>query len=456
MNYSNIAEKSVEKAHKVGASQAEISVFSAESSLTRYTKNMIHQNVTSEIYYTNVDVVLGKNKRGSSAVNSIEEKDIDNAIQRAISIAKVSTPDIDFVSFVEPKPIQPLEKIYRKSTAEFTPEQRVDGVQTIIDTAMDYSRFIQWSAGSFTTEQVFGGIANSLGVKAETKYTHATVEVTTLANREGEGTGFAVLNSHDVDEFNLEKMALSAAKDAIDSVNPKTLPIGDYEAIFPPEAVSTFTGFIGMLGFSAKSYQDGYSFIIDKIGSQVFDDKLTIVDDGRSLDTYNALPYDGEGTPKQKLSLVNKGIPENLCYDSYTAHKDDTESTGHALPKFVRGFFYRGYPLPVNQIVSPGDSSVDEMIEDTKKGVYITRLHYVNPIRRDKAVISGLTRDACWYIENGEIKYPIKVMRFTDGIPRVFGEIDSIGDKSTVSKLGSVTTPTIKVAKFKFTGQSEF
>lgn len=456
MSLNNIAERTVQKALKMGASQAEISVFTADSALTRYTKNIIHQNVTAEIYYTNVEVAVGKNKRGSSAVNSIEEKEIEKAVQRAIGIAKVSTPDTDFKSFVEPKTIQPLDKIYRKSTAEFTPEQRVEGVKTIIDAAMDYSRFIQWSAGSFTTEQVGFALANSLGVDAETKYTHATVEVTTLADRDGEGTGFAVLNSHDVKGFNLEEMARSAAKDAADSVNPKTLPIGDYEAVFPPEAVTTFTGFIGMLGFSAKSYQEGYSFILDKIGSQVFDEKLTIVDDGRSLNTYNALPFDGEGTPKKKLSLLNKGVPENLCYDNYTAKKDGAESTGHALPKFVRGFFYRGFPLPVNQVVAPGDASLDEMIEDTKKGVYITRLHYVNPIRRDKAVISGLTRDACWYIENGEIKYPIKVMRFTDAIPRVFGEIDAVGDKTTVSKNTNVTTPAIKVAKFKFTGQSEF
>jgi predicted Zn-dependent protease len=107
-------------------------------------------------------------------------------------------------------------------------------------------------------------------------------------------------------------------------------------------------------------------------------------------------------------------------------------------------------------VMEPGDASVDEMIADTKRGVYITRLHYVNPIRRDKAVISGLTRDACWLIENGEIKHPIKVMRFTDSVLRVMSAIEAIGDKSTVSMLSGATLPAVKVAGFRFTGQSEF
>jgi len=110
----------------------------------------------------------------------------------------------------------------------------------------------------------------------------------------------------------------------------------------------------------------------------------------------------------------------------------------------------------MNMVVEPGDAAVDEMIEDTKKGVLITRFHYVNAIRNDLAIISGLTRDACWLIEDGEVKHPIKVMRFTDSVLRVMKEIDMIGGNSTVEKLPSATLPALKVAKFKFTGQSEF
>ena len=457
MDYVEIAKNVVEKSIENGASQAEASVFMADSSLTRYTKNHIHQNVNSETYYINLLVVVGKNKLGSSAINSVDPKDAEKVIERAIKIAKVSTPDPEFVSLPESKPVQQLEGIYSKTTESITPIDRADTIKTILDTSNDYDKKVKWSAGSYETDLVHFAIANSLGIENYMKYTHGILEVNTRAGEDAiEGAGYRAVYVHDVSKINPVELAKSSAKDAVDSINPKTLDIGEYEAIFPPAAMSTFTGFMALLGFSAKSYQEGNNFLRDKIGSQVFDEKLNIIDDGRSLETYNASPFDGEGTPKQKLILVKDGIPMNLCYDNYYAKKDNLDSTGHALPKFSRGFFYRGVPIPVNQIIESKDSETQEMIEDTKKGVYITRLHYVNPIRHDLAVISGMTRDACWYIENGEIKYPIKVMRFTDSIPRMFKNVDMIGSDSTVNITSTLTSPTIKVSSFKFTGQSEF
>ncbi len=456
MSLIDVAKKAVEKAEGLGASQAEASTFLVDSSLTRYTKNAIHQNVSSKTYYLNLEVVVGGNKLGSTGIKSFEESSVDQAVERALSIASVSSPDPDFRSYANPKPIQPLPEAYCKRTAEVSPEDRAESVKTIIETALDFDKHVNWSAGSYSNDIVNWAVANSLGVEAEASYTRAFVDVTTRADDGGgEGSGYCIKRSHDVGDFNFQELAMSAAKDAVDSMKPETIPIGYYEAIFKPEAVSTFTRFLGFLGFSAKAYQDGYSFLTDKIGSPLFDEKLTITDMGRSIDTFNVSPFDGDGLPKGDLRLVNGGVAENLCYDNYTALKDGTESTGHAMPKYGRGF-YRGMPLPMNQYVEPGEATVEDMIEETERGVYITRLHYVNPIRRDKAVISGLTRDACWYIEDGEVKHPIKVMRFTDSVLRVLGEIDSLGGLSTVEKTASATTPAIKVAKFRFTGQSEF
>ena len=457
MKLLDIAKDTVDKAVKRGASQAEASVFVADNTLARFSKNRIHQNVSTRNYNVNLELVVDKNKLGSSSVNSIEEKSIDEIIERALKIARVSTPDPEFKSLASPKKISPLEGIYIKKTAEITPEDIAEGVKTIIDTAMDYDKQVKWSAGAFSKDIMKTAISNSLGVEAETEYTAAFIEVNTRAGDDAvEGSGFCVKRSRDVGDFDFEEIALLAAKDAVNSINPQQIPLGDYEAIFLPEAVSTFTMFIGLLGFSAKANQEGYSFIGDKLGSKVFDEKLSIVDNGRDLSTLNAVPYDGDGVPKKELTLVDNGVAMNLCYDNYHALKEGKESTGHALPKFGRGFWYRGVPLPVTQIVEPGDASIEDMIEDTKKGVLITRLHYVNPIRRDLAIISGMTRDGTWYIEHGEIKHPLKVMRFTDGITRVMGAIDAIGKHSTVEKLPFANAPAIKSSNFKFTGHSEF
>lgn len=452
----DIAKKTVEKAVRKGASQAEVTVVVNESSLTRYTHNVIHQNVAQSKYYLNLEVVVDGNKLGSTAVNSLEEEAIDESVDRALKIARVSTPDPDFISFTEPREIAPLPMIYVKRTAEVTPEEKAESIKTLIETALDYDKQVTWSTGAYSTEQMMYAIANSLGLEAEMVYTRGSVDVTTKAGSdEVQGSGYCVMYSHDIGDFEFEKMSLSAAEDSVNSINPRKITVGEYEVVFRPAAVSTFAGFIGRLGFSARAYQDGYSFITDKIGDRVFDEKLTIVDRGRSLETYNAMPFDGDGVPKRTLRLVNEGVAENLCYDTYSALKEGLESTGHAPLKSGRGFF-QGFPLPVNQVFEPGDATVAEMILETKKGVYITRLHYVNAIRRDKAVISGLTRDGCWFIEDGEIKHPIKVMRFTDSVTRVLSKIDMVGNPSTVEMLPSATLPALKVAKFRFTGQSEF
>jgi PmbA protein len=152
---------------------------------------------------------------------------------------------------------------------------------------------------------------------------------------------------------------------------------------------------------------------------------------------------------------VNKGVAENLCYDNYTALKDGTESMGHSMSK-AGSSCYRGTSMPVNQVIKSGDATLDEMIADTKKGVYITRFWYFRAIRRDKAVITGLTRDACWFIEDGEIVHPMKVMRFTDSVMDVMSNIDLIGNRDTVQTFQRANIPMLKVAKLKFTGQSQF
>jgi predicted Zn-dependent protease len=455
MTVVEIARNTVDKAIQMGASQAEVTTSETNVALTRYTKNKIHQNVAQLKNLVNIEVVVGKDKRGSTSVNTFDPKSIDESIENAIKIAKISTPDTDFVSFPEPRLIDPLPGIYVKGTAELSPEDMAEGVKTLIDTAMDYDKLVKWSTGAYTKEHAVLAVANSLGVAAESELSRASVDIVSKAGEEEDGSGVRAAYAHDYERFDLETMAKEAAEDAVNGINPQLIPTGEYEAVFTPTCVSTFTMFMGRLGFSAKAYQEGYSCFTDKIGSQVFDEKLTIHDKGRSLETYNALPFDGEGVPKTTLRLVNKGVPENLCYDNYHAVKDGTESTGHALPKSMSRWF-RGIPLPMNMVLQPGNSNVDEMIEETKKGVLISRLHYVNAIRNDLAIISGLTRDACWLIENGEIRYPIKVMRFTDSVLDVMSNVDMIGDDTTVQMLSSATLPAVKVAKFKFTGQSEF
>ncbi|MBN1683618.1 TldD/PmbA family protein [Candidatus Bathyarchaeota archaeon] len=454
MSLLDISKWAIEEAMRLGVYQVEVTANSSLDTTTRFTKNAIHQNLASHNQSLSVKVIMQDKKSGISLVNSIDKKIIKSGIERAISMAKVSLSDPDFKTMPEPKNITPIKGIYYNETAEYDPEEKAKSVKFLIDTAADYNKNIKWSAGLFTTQVTKLAIANSLGVGVETEYTNSSIEIITKAQTIGtEGSGFAVDRKRNAKEIDFYNVALNAAEDAVSTMNPRRIPIGEYEAIFRPEATTLFIDYVGSLGFSAKAYNDGQSFLIGKLGTQVLNNKLTIWDNGRDLSTYMPQAFDGEGVPKRAIMLLNGGVPENLCYDNYTALKFGKESTGHAPISFGGP---RDSPTPIHKIVDSGDATSDEMIQETKKGVLITRFWYVRTIRPDQGTISGMTCDGIWYIENGEIKHPSQQMRFTDSFVRVLQNIDLIGNKSTVKVTPSSTLPMLKTANFRFTGHTEF
>lgn len=168
--------------------------------------------------------------------------------------------------------------------------------------------------------------------------------------------------------------------------------------------------------------------------------------DGRAL---YAFPVDGEGVPKKKKTLIEEGrvSEESICYDSFTAGKEGKKSTGHSLPP-IFGFY--GRPLPINVTVATGGSTIDEMTEETKHGIFITRFHYTNPVEPTKAILTGLTRDGTFLIEDGEITTPIMNLRYTDSMLSALKTIPMIGDTSDIVE--EAITPAAKLEKLRFTG----
>jgi predicted Zn-dependent protease len=176
-------------------------------------------------------------------------------------------------------------------------------------------------------------------------------------------------------------------------------------------------------------------------------------DDGKDMNTLFVSPVDGEGVPKKSVNLVHNGVVDeaSICYDSYTAGKAGTESTGHAGTPFFDVF--EGGPDLINLVLSPGDCSVEEMIKETHHGVYVSRFHYVRTVNRPQLVLTGLTRDGTFLIENGEISGPIRNLRFTDSFLNAYRNIEMIGKEQ--ERALQATVPSIKVSKLRFTGVAE-
>ena len=180
--------------------------------------------------------------------------------------------------------------------------------------------------------------------------------------------GYAQAGARDVNQIKPEKIAERAIQKALDGKNPTEIEPGSYEVILEPLASAELLDFLGYLGFNAKLIRKVGHFMCDNMGKKVMGDNITILDDAYNEQGF-AFPFDFEGVPKQKVSLIEKGIAQGLVYDSLCAGKENKESTGHALP--APNTFG---PVPTNLVLLPGDSSLDKMIRNTKKGNFSDKI----------------------------------------------------------------------------------
>jgi len=445
-----LAGKVAKEAIKLGATQAEVRLINGTSYLTRFAGSMIHQNVGEANTTLMLRSVLGK-RISSVSCSDTNPESIKRLVEKGYKVAKVLDEDPDFISLPEPQPISDLRGLFVKATAECTPDTRAEIVKALMDESHSLSPKVKEVAGALTTTSGELAVVNSLGVNAYARATSADLDATIIA-REAEVEGFGTAGdvSRDIKDLNPAKIGREAAERSVGSLGAKMIDVGEYEVVFEPYVVAQALGYLAS-GFSAQSYQDGTSWMCDLMGQKVFSEQLTLWDDGRDRSGL-AFPFDMEGIPKRKLVLIEEGVPKAIVYDSYTAHKDKEKSTGHVGGRGLGGMG----SMPSHLIMKRGDSTKEEMIQETKKGILVTNFWYVRTVHAKRVVITGMTRDGTWLIEKGEIKYPVKDLRFTDSLLKTFANLDLIGKEGKrmgAGPYGGVVVPAIKAKSFLFTGQ---
>ena len=442
----------LKEAEKLGATQAEITISSLDTALTRIANSMIDQNVAERHFTVSTIVYIGKQK-GSTEVEVFDEKAISAAVKNAVQIAKISPENEDFKSLPGAQKYTntiPLDELVSKGTLNATPEQRAEFAKLAIDSAHDIDKRVKAVAGAISNSTLERLILNSLGVEAYVRKTGSNVNLTVLAEDSNEETaGWSSDNRTDFTKLRIKEVAEKAAQKATNGFGMKGLDPGDYEIILEPAAVGGLAFYLSYYGFSAMMYQDYISFLRDKIGDQVFSTKLNLWDDAFDDRLVDRDFFDAEGVPKSKLELIKDGVCKNLAYDSLTAEKDGVKSTGHSAK-----FFGRSLPFARHLLVSEGDSSLDEMIAETKNGILVTHFHYQNAVNPTKGVFTGLTRDGAWFIKNGEIQYPLYTLRYTDSILKFFKNIDLIGKYQDLNDANGKIPP-MKLPSFTISGSQK-
>jgi len=440
--------KKVLKASK--ADETEAILMAEDSYLTRFANSYIHQNVSEHNQNLLVRAVVGK-KIGCASTNRIDEASVKEAVKRAVEIAKRQRENPEFKGLPRGGKAKSLDN-YIPATAKFTPEDRAQAVRTITERT---KKSALRAYGAFTTGVSEVAVANSHGGLNYNLATDAYCNTVVMADT---GSGYAQAANRDARKVNTLKMAEVACQKALDSRNPVDLPAGEYEVILEPPAVADMMGYLAWMGFSATAYQEGRSFMCGKLGQKVMGKNITLVDDPFFAKGY-PFPFDFEGVPKKKLVLIEKGVGKNIVYDSFTAGKEGRESTGHALAAPMN------YPLPLHQRLLPGKSTVQEMVASVKRGLLVTRFHYSNVVEPMRVVITGMTRDGTFLIEDGKVTKPVKNFRFTQSVIDALSCVSLIGKDAVLvgeeTMYGArfaagIVAPALKIDKFNFTGATQF
>ncbi|MCX8118615.1 MAG: TldD/PmbA family protein [Desulfobacterota bacterium] len=430
------------------ADQTEAVLLTEDSSLTRFARNRIHQHVAERNATLILRVIQGK-RIAVLTTNRLGRSSLKDLLQRAIGVAEAQPPNEEFVSLPTPQTIPEIETFCHE-IERLTPNRKAALIQEVFKSIKERGLEV---SGAFSNGKVEVAIVNSLGVEAYQKYSDLFVH---LIVQNQEGSGYASFVSRDPDELDLPSLVQEAVR-KIHGRPPLPIEPGEYEVVLEPYAVSELLSFLGYLGFHALAFQEGRSFFCNQLGQKMVDEKVTIYDDG--LDPLGLqVPFDFEGVPKQRVVFFEEGVAKAVTYDSFTANREGKKSTGHALvAPNPEG------PIPINLLMKEGTSSLEEMIRSVRKGIYVTRFHYTNVVEPMRAVVTGMTRDGTFLIEEGEIKAPLKNLRFTESILRALSRVSAVSKERRVCSEGTVysrrfvtgvVAPAIKVDGFYFSGVS--
>jgi predicted Zn-dependent protease len=270
------------------------------------------------------------------------------------------------------------------------------------------------------------------------------------------GSSRVEAGARDVRNIDCEEIARRAVSKAKLAQNPIKIEPGKYEVILEELAVSELVQWLGYIGFNAMRYQEGRSPFCGKLGKKVMSSNITIWDDGLEKGGC-PFPFDLEGVSKRKVMLVENGIIKGLVYDYTTAKKENKESTGHASGMPTSG------PMPFHLFMEGGDSTIEDMIGSTKKGILVTRLWYINIIDPMTLTITGTTRDGTFLIEEGKIVKAVKNLRFTQSILEAFSKVSELSTPIFIASsenygipfLFGAKVPAVKIKEWNFTGVTE-
>jgi len=459
------------------ADEVEVLFSGGRFALTRFANNTIHQNVAEENSTVSVRTVFG-GRTARASTNKFDDDSLRRVVEASEKLAKVQHPDPDLLPMPDAqeaagssstgsaggsaRATPAIPSRYFEQTAGITPEQRAVGVKKIVGVAQRHNLT---TAGVVSSAESCEGIFNSRGLSDWHTQTLAEISITMLA---ADSSGWQKANSPDVANLDPLALAETAAQKAVDSARPREIPAGKYTVILEPAAVLDIVGFM-FWDYSGVAILDQRSFLTGRMGTKLFGDNITIWDDvGHPLQTGS--PFDGEGVRRQRVALVENGVMKRVVFARATAERmKRSEYRDKAGPIAATG---HGFPLPNEigemplNIVFAGPSRSDanqpqtaeQMIASTERGVLVTRLWYIREVDPYEKMLTGMTRDGTFLVENGRVRGGVRNFRFNESLIHMLSNVEAMSKpvRSCGEESFDMVVPAMKVREFNFTEVTKF
>jgi predicted Zn-dependent protease len=425
------------------ADQTEVLVTAADSSLTRFSHEMSHQNVAATDLAVSVRAILD-GRTGVATTNRTDEASLRDVVDRALEMARLAPSD-------------PLVPVLPRGGAEPATPNAFDGAAAGADAGtratMARQIFDQaegaglWCAGYVSSGASGLTVANTSGALSSFEGSDVAVNVKMNGT---DSTGFAEARSSILSDVDAARAGRIAAEKALDGHDPRSVEPGEWTVILEPAAFGELFVYLAD-HFSAQTFDEGSSYFSEGLDRPYFCDTVDVRDDW-SHPLQPGMPFDYEGQPTQQLPLVERGVVRNIVTDSYYANKLARPNTGHALPA------PNAYgPQPRNLVVGAGTKPFEQLVAETKRGLLVSRFWYIRTVDKKRAIVTGMTRDGTFLIEDGEVRGGVRNLRFNQSI---IGALSNCEFSSSQTRTGSyhysLVAPHAKIAAFNFTSTTEF
>ncbi|MGB2662428.1 MAG: TldD/PmbA family protein [Candidatus Acidiferrum sp.] len=430
-------------AEERGVPETEVHIDETIQALTRFANNTIHQNVAEQGLVVSIRTAA-EGRTARVTTNRVNEDSLRLAIDNCLSLASHQPKDPRLL----PMPAKQKYRAVRHfspATAALTADDRARAVKSACQFAEKRG---QVAAGIYAGGQSQSVLVNSRGLAAAYRQTHATFSVTM---QQGSAASWAKANCGDVRQVDPSALAKIASEKATQAQNPVECEPGRYTVVLEPAAVLDLVGFL-FYDFAATAVADKRSCLSGRVGKAIFGKNITITDDAHHPLQLGA-PFDGEGVPRQRVVLVDRGVVKNLVYSRRSAKQAGKKPTGH------------GFPLPneygeapLNLVVQGGKTSLEEMIASTDRGLLVTRLWYIREVDPYEKIMTGMTRDGLFQIEQGKISHAVRNFRFNQSVLEMLRNVECLGParRGTGEEAFEMVVPPMKIHNFHFSEVTKF